>query len=543
MSTQTTTLLKSSSTATYICEQGKPPVITPGKLTPDLLFDFENGTYSYFSFKDVKPEKEVSKIAGGLQDGHIQMWYHLNCAAVDAAGFTAFTKHIRDSWLKPGWEQEVKLVILTSHQGNSAISDWIMLLESTNTLLNDHVCKLSDNDLRNHIQSHVHPDTMTATTTAELHLIASYDKYKQLLKVVDDTRIRADNLLRAAVKQMMAQSVSVRHAAIACHNASPYPSASGSSSTTAINTSTPRTPDRLPALTLTEHSLLVEHDGCFKCHHFYVNHKLPNCLDGFPDKNVYMTLTEVEALIAKKHHVKKEKTTVAVIMPTTPIVPTAVVMPSAVLGEGSDSEYVTTPFFVPHFFFNCLVGGSTALSQLPVHALIDHGSDSVLIDLLLTDHLHLRRRKLPLRKEVVMAIGDGKKVFSLDEWVPITIISVDQSWTSRTCRAILAPNLSVPLLFGGPFLSLNSLVIDHELRTCIDKKCGFDLLNPVPIRRSVVKPKPRFSPELAKLQKSVIADIKTLFPQTMAGLDNSTAVAAPCPIAAVRTRIEQIVSD
>ncbi|KIM75263.1 hypothetical protein PILCRDRAFT_79212 [Piloderma croceum F 1598] len=177
MSTQTTTLLKHSSMATYIGEQGKPLVITPGKLTPDLLFDFKNGAYSYFLFKDIKLEKEVSKIAGGLQDGCIQTWY-LNCAAVDAAGFPAFMKHICDSWLELGWEQEVKLVVLASHQGNSAISDWIMLLESTNTLLNGHVCKLSDNDLRNHIQSHVHPDMMTATTTAELYLIASYDKYK-----------------------------------------------------------------------------------------------------------------------------------------------------------------------------------------------------------------------------------------------------------------------------------------------------------------------------------------------------------------------------
>jgi len=100
-----------------------------------------------------------------------------------------------------------------------------------------------------------------------------------------------------------------------------------------------------------------------------------------------------------------------------------------------------------------------------------------------------------------MAIGDGKEVFLLDEWVPIMIISSDQSWTLRTCRAILAPNLSVPLLLGGPFLASNSLVIDHELRTCIDKKCGFDLLNPVSIRKSVVKPKPRFRPELVKLQK------------------------------------------
>jgi len=50
MMATTTTLLKRTSTATYIGEQGKPPVITTGKLTADLLFDFENGTFSYFSF-------------------------------------------------------------------------------------------------------------------------------------------------------------------------------------------------------------------------------------------------------------------------------------------------------------------------------------------------------------------------------------------------------------------------------------------------------------------------------------------------------------
>ena len=59
-----TTLLPHSSSATYISKQGKPLVITPGKLTPDLLFDFENDMYSYFSFKKVKPEKEVAKVAG-----------------------------------------------------------------------------------------------------------------------------------------------------------------------------------------------------------------------------------------------------------------------------------------------------------------------------------------------------------------------------------------------------------------------------------------------------------------------------------------------
>ncbi|KIM78266.1 hypothetical protein PILCRDRAFT_11259 [Piloderma croceum F 1598] len=123
MSAPTTTLLKRNTTAIYSCDQGCPPVITPGKFTPDLLFDFENGAYSYFSFKDIKPEKEVSKVAGGLQDGRVQTWYRLNHVAVDAAGFPAFMKTIRESWLEPGWEQDVKLTILASHQGSMPIAD------------------------------------------------------------------------------------------------------------------------------------------------------------------------------------------------------------------------------------------------------------------------------------------------------------------------------------------------------------------------------------------------------------------------------------
>jgi hypothetical protein len=301
MTTQTTTLLKRNSSATCICEQGKPPVITPGRLTPDLLFDFENGAYSYFSFKDIKAEREVSKVAGGLQDGRIQTWYRLNRVAVDAAGFPAFMAHVRESWLEPGWEQNVKLIILASHQGTTPISDWIMLLESTNALLNGHTCKLSDADLRNHIQSHIHPDTMTAATTAELHLIASYDKYKRSLKVVDNARIRADDLLRSAVKQMMSQPTSVRRAVITRFNSA----ASSSSSSTAINPSAACTPDRLPTLNAAECALLMEHKGCFKCHRFYMSHKSADCPDGFPDKSSYATLTEADALNAKKRLQKK----------------------------------------------------------------------------------------------------------------------------------------------------------------------------------------------------------------------------------------------
>jgi hypothetical protein len=73
---------------------------------------------------------------------------------------------------------------------------------------------------------------------------------------------------------------------------------------------------------------------------------------------------------------------------------TAVVMPLAILGDGSDSKYVLACFFVPHLFFDCLVGGSTTSSQISIRALIDHGSDAVPIDPLLANKLGLRRCKL-----------------------------------------------------------------------------------------------------------------------------------------------------
>src|SRR6202042_3849658 len=66
--TVTTTLLKKNSTTVYIGEQGKPPIITAGKLTPDLLFNFKKGAFSYFTYKDLLEDKKVSHIAGGLQD-------------------------------------------------------------------------------------------------------------------------------------------------------------------------------------------------------------------------------------------------------------------------------------------------------------------------------------------------------------------------------------------------------------------------------------------------------------------------------------------
>jgi hypothetical protein len=96
-------------------------------------------------------------------------------------------------------------------------------------------------------------------------------------------------------------------------------------------------PDRIPALMTVECTLLVNHDGCFKCRYFYTTHKLPDCPDGFPAKATYIPLTELDALIAKRHQEEKSKPAVTTAMVPTPA---AVIMPSAILGDRSDSELV-----------------------------------------------------------------------------------------------------------------------------------------------------------------------------------------------------------
>jgi hypothetical protein len=211
-------------------------------------------------------------------------------------------------------------------------------------------------------------------------------------------------------------------------------SSSSGTVSTVDNATSSRTSDHLSPLTTAERALLIEHEGCFKCCHFYTYHKSADCPDGFPNKSSYVPLTEVHALATKKKSVKKEKNPVMTVM-----TPAAVVMPSAVLGDGSDSEYINTPFFTPHFFFNCSVGGSTATSTESIRALIDHGCDAVLISPELADRLQLHRRKLPIPKEVVMAVGNVKETFMFTEWVPVTVISSDQGWTSCISHAIWHP--------------------------------------------------------------------------------------------------------
>ena len=121
---------------------------------------------------------------------------------------------------------------------------------------------------------------------------------------------------------------------------------------------------------------------------------------------------EADATVVKKCNSKKNKPPpTAALISAEPIVPAVVVMLCSMLGNGSDSEYVDAPFFVPHFFLDCSISSPTASTELPVCALIDDDSNSVLIDPIYADCLGLACPRLPAPKELVMAVVNGIKDF------------------------------------------------------------------------------------------------------------------------------------
>jgi hypothetical protein len=140
---------------------------------------------------------------------------------------------------------------------------------------------------------------MATATITELHLLVTY---KCSLKVVDDACIHASDQVKATVRQMMHQQCA-NHQPIAPHGLS----LSSATTSTVVNTPFTHTLDCLPPLTAEKRALLVENEGCFKCCHFYTNHKSTDFPDSFPDKLSYAPLTEVQALVTKENQLKRRK--------------------------------------------------------------------------------------------------------------------------------------------------------------------------------------------------------------------------------------------
>ncbi|KAG2095734.1 uncharacterized protein F5147DRAFT_778632 [Suillus discolor] len=505
----------------------KPPFLTPGDITPEVLRTWEMGCRQYFKHKDIPVDEQVGKVAWGMQEPSVQEWYLNDQERMDELTFGEYMDEVRAYWLPSDWADTMRQKLLSSCQENKVFSDWAIEVQSLNALLRNTTSHLTELNLRYHLEAHMNADLRTEYRTENVADIAEFRPWTEKICLLDEKRLRNIANLEAAFRAERLKNMGEKKLT----SSSRYNSKSGQTTTGKTSTFV-----RVPALTDEERSLLRENDGCFKCREPFAKHTTATCTNGFPDGATYKPVTA--ATIAAKKNRKNGRTVASVEVANT----VAVVMPSAALGNGTDSDECVAPLTTPLLLWDCLIDGPKSSSC--VKALIDDGSAAVLIDESLVEQLGLQRRRLhtPMPFNVALS-GEQKDSFLLSNYVRIACISIDSRFTSRSVRAIVAPNLCTPLLLGGPFLHHNKIVIDHELRTCTVKDQDYELLNPQspqPKFKKSVVPSP---PKMSEYRHEVLRELKHILPEYKQLVDDSCEpVNGVDIVAAIRERITTLAS-
>ena len=149
---------------------------------------------------------------------------------------------------------------------------------------------------------------------------------------------------------------------------------------------------------------------------------------------------------------------------------------SFVLSDDSDnsgSHDDVSPISVPHLIWKGQVWNCDDV-QVPYEYLLDDGAHLVLIRPETVTDLGLPIRKLKEPVSVTLALNNNPEAIKeFSDYVFLSLSSLNNAWSSKVVRALIAPGLCRNILLGLPFLVHNKIVIDHEARTAVDKSCGF----------------------------------------------------------------------
>ena len=325
-----------------------------------------------------------------------------------------------------------------------------------------------------------------------------------------------------------------------------------------------------PKLDPEEHNLLMKHNGCFKCRHFDQSHGSHNCPHGFPDGKSYKKITAT--CDACGNAPKKEKAphstkgkAIATIMTDNMTTGSdddndfvAAVMPSAVLSNSSFSESnISPPLCSKHFIAKFQIFADHLDFPLTYASLIDNSAHLVLICPEVANELRLQCHPLKKPEIVSVTIKDGKKKkkMTLYHFVKFTVTSMDNIWTSKVIHALVASGLCMPIILGLPFLIHNNIVTNHAECSCVDKKTGYNFLNPALVSpppplcmwvkeqiKFMKEAKKEVLTELAKVCHKCIAEKKLTFKEVK-DVNVITAIRDTIEIIALKEQLEKHGAD
>ncbi|TFK79042.1 hypothetical protein K466DRAFT_446136, partial [Polyporus arcularius HHB13444] len=490
------------------------PTLGEGLLTPSAFNAWEHGCKQHFRKRAIKDADKVVEASDGFVNERVLDWYLTESARLENLSWENFVKEIRERFLPRGWAVTLRSSIFALRQGpDQRFEDFVLQAESINARLQGNAHRLSEDALRGVLGSNMDDHLTLACDTDAISSIASYSDWKIAVCAADAQRILVRKTARSAHAAAYKSTVT-----------GPNKPATQSATSSANGAATKGTKPRVhpPKLKPEERKLLEDHQGCFSCRQFYVDHLARDCPSQPPDPATYKPLTTPMAVAAKsqKELRGKGKAVAAVVdddldvndNAIAAIMSSPIAAMTGVLGTGSESDECVTPLYAPHTILtaNLLSPNTDALLG---RLLVDSGSHAVLIREDIVDRLQLPQRDLPEPFRLGNAWGTG--IEESKKWVKLRIALSDFSWTSVTVRAIVVPHLCAPVLLGKPFLESNHLVEDYAARTLVHKSSGRNLLSP---------PSPKPPPHTTRIRR-LHSDWNTV---------DCTSVAA----AAVRERVE-----
>ncbi len=271
-----------------------------------------------------------------------------------------------------------------------------MEMQSINTLLYGTALYPNERALRNQLETNWSPELTEVCRHDFIDDVPDYHLWLEAVRHLDEKRRREVVTQRQIMEDMFRDRTrrrDPRNPPLAVTDKCVPGTTPTIMTTTTATNSTPFI--SLPTLTEAEREILKHNSGCFKCRQVLVNHGTATCPNGFLPGAGYRSITEATVTAAKNRSIG------AIIpagaeggnTPTTGTTMVAAVIPSvsAVLGDGtySEGEEYVAPLHTPHLFWDCLLDGPGLPSPIQTRALIDSGSQAVIIDSKLVDQLAL----------------------------------------------------------------------------------------------------------------------------------------------------------
>ena len=272
------------------------PTLTPGKVTPEVLHQWERACKEFFRIKGIAKENQVESVLSRLQDLRTADWVEANEAVLTALAFPDFMERLRGEVLERDWDRKIKLSVLASKQGERPFHEWANGMQTRNALLRGRPHHFNDEALREVLENNMDTGLELRIRRIALATTVPLREWIETVRVEDEflagERKETKEMARKMARKILAEQRTLRGITNIA-SGSTRPVGVGGPNNPAAQRPLPTA--ALPKLTPVERMILFDHQGCFKCRQLYVDHKGADCPNGFPAPGSYKPLTTAYA--------------------------------------------------------------------------------------------------------------------------------------------------------------------------------------------------------------------------------------------------------